>query len=405
LLRPRLLANNPRVTNPRAQPGQTGGDSLEVLDSLSAIGALEWDALAGEGPFMRHAFLSALLESGCASARTGWRPQFLALRRNGRLAGAMPLFVKSHSRGEYVFDWSWAEAYARHGLSYYPKLLCAVPFTPVSGARVLAEGPQERHALLAAAREAARDYSSLHVLFPRSEDAEAMQAAGLSLRHSVQFHWRNARYADFDDFLARLSHQRRKNIRQERRRVRDAGISFRRLAGSQIAQRDWEHFHRCYRSTYAAHGSSPYLNLDFFLRLGASMPDALRLFIAERAGQPIAAALFFESGGSLYGRHWGTFEPVPLLHFECCYYQAIEYAIEQGLEVFEGGAQGEHKIFRGLMPVETCSAHWIANAPFAEAINEFLLREEKGVRRYVDELREHSPYRERRPPAEGSPPQ
>jgi predicted N-acyltransferase len=387
------LANNRRVTNRHPPPEQSGGGSLQVVGSLSAIDPAEWDALAGSGPFVRHAFLSALLDSGCASARTGWQPQILVLRRGDRLAGAMPLFVKSHSRGEYVFDWSWAEAYARHGLQYYPKLVCAVPFTPVGGPRLLAAGGPERRALIAAACDAAREYSSLHVLFPLPEEVALLSSAGFALRHNVQFHWRNPGYADFEDFLARLSHQRRKNIRQERRRVRDAGVRFRRLRGRDATRGDWEHFHRCYRRTYAEHGSSPYLTFEFFLRLAQSMADDLRLFIAERSGRPIAASLFFERAGTLYGRYWGTLDLVPLLHFESCYYQAIEYAIEERLAVFEGGAQGEHKIYRGLMPVETFSAHWIADARFADAIRDFLVREEAGVRRYIDELAEHSPYR------------
>ena len=221
-----------------------------------------------------------------------------------------------------------------------------------------------------------------------------MEARGMLLRRTVQFHWRNDHYADFDAFLARLSHARRKNIRQERRRVREAGVAFRWLEGSAIEARHWEFFNRCYRATYAAHGSSPYLNLDFFRRLGSSLPQHTAMVVAEREARPVAAALFLRDETTLYGRYWGAAERVPLLHFECCYYQAIEYAIARGLQTFEGGAQGEHKLFRGLMPVETLSAHWLAHPQFARAVEQFLEREGTRVARYVDELCEHSPFKQ-----------
>ena len=371
-----------------------GLESIEVVDSLAGVDPQEWNALAGEQPFVRHEFLCALLETGCAAARSGWRPQFVLLRRAGALAGAMPLFVKSHSYGEYVFDWAWADAHERHGVTYYPKLLCAIPFTPVRGRRLLAAGARERRALAGAALELARRTSSLHVLFVQEDEAELLRAEGMLLRRTVQFHWKNEGYADFEAFLARLSHARRKNIRQERRRVREAGVSLRWLEGEAIGRAQWEFFHRCYRHTYAAHGSSPYLNLEFFLRLGSALPRNVAMVMAERDGRPIAASLFLHDGASLYGRYWGALEHVPLLHFECCYYQAIEYAIGRGLQVFEGGAQGEHKIFRGLMPVEALSAHWLADARFARAIEDYLAREGQGIARYVDELCEHSPFKE-----------
>jgi predicted N-acyltransferase len=368
-------------------------ETLRVAESLAGVPAAQWDALAAGHPFLRHAYLHALLETGCASARTGWQPQFLLLERDGRLAGAMPLFVKSHSRGEYVFDWAWADAYARHGLEYYPKLLCAVPFTPVRGPRLLAADDDAREALACAALAAAREFSSLHVLFAPAPEAARLERHGMLLRRTVQFHWRNEGYADFEDFLARLSHQRRKNIRQERRRVREAGVSFRWLAGAQIGARDWAFFHRCYAGTYAAHGNRPYLNLEFFERIGAAMPENLLLVVAERAGAPIAAALDVMDGDALYGRYWGALEHVPLLHFEACYYQAIEFAIARRLARFEGGAQGEHKLFRGLMPVQTLSAHWLAHPRFARAIEDYLAREAQGIAQYVNELHEHTPFK------------
>src|SRR4051812_9829101 len=264
---------------------------------------------------MRHEFLSALLETGCASPRTGWAPRFLLLRHAGALAGALPLFAKSHSYGEYVFDWAWAEAHERHGIDYYPKLVCAVPFTPVRGARILGSTPAVKKTLVQAALELARDTSSLHILFARDEDTALLAELGFLMRRTVQFHWRNEGYSDFEDFLSRLNHQRRKNIRQERRRVREAGVTFRWLEGAAIARRDWEFFNRCYRGTYAAHRSTPYLNLDFFLRLGATLPEHVVMVLAERDGKPIAASLLVRDENTLYGRYWGSIEYVPLLHF------------------------------------------------------------------------------------------
>jgi predicted N-acyltransferase len=365
-------------------------ESVRVVDSLAGVDAAEWNALAGPQPFVRHEFLSALIDTGCASAQSGWLARFLLVRRAGALIGAMPLFAKSHSYGEYVFDWAWADAHERHGLEYYPKLLGAVPFTPVRGPRLLGK---EKALLIEAALELARDASSLHVLFPQEDEAKLMQGRGMLLRRTVQFHWRNAGYVDFDDFLRRLTHARRKNIRQERRRVREAGISCFWLGGPSIERKHWEFFNRCYRRTYAEHRSSPYLNLEFFLRLGAALPQNLALLIAQRDARPIACALFLADAETLYGRYWGALEHVPLLHFECCYYQAIEYAIAQRLQVFEGGAQGEHKLWRGLLPVEAPSAHWLAHPKFAHAVENFLEREGAGVARYVNELCEHSPFK------------
>ena len=368
-------------------------ESFQVVDSLGMVDPAEWNHLAGPQPFLRHEFLSALIECGCAAARSGWQPRFLLERRAGALVGAMPLFAKSHSYGEYVFDWAWADAHERHGVEYYPKLVCAVPFTPVRGRRLLAAGDAERRTLIRTALEIARGTSSLHVLFPPEDEAHLLQSEGFLLRRTVQFHWKNEGYADFDDFLARMSHARRKTIRQERRRVREAGVRLAWLEGAAIERRHWEFFNRCYRGTYAAHRSSPYLNLAFFLRLGASLPQHVAMVIAERNASPIACALFIKDANSLYGRYWGAVEHVPLLHFECCYYQAIEFAIARGLETFEGGAQGEHKLFRGLMPVETLSAHWLAHPRFARAVETFLERESAGIERYVNELCEHSPFK------------
>ena len=381
-------------------------ERLRVVESLAGVPAAEWNAIAkgdpdAQGdPFTSHEFLSALMDTGCASARSGWQPQILLLEKEGNagyeLSGAMPLFLKSHSYGEYVFDWAWADAYQRHGLQYYPKLLCAVPFTPVTGPRLLAGNDADRGKLAAAALEMSRDVSSLHVLFPPSPEAELLRGAGMLLRRTVQFHWQNAPgpgYADFDDFLSRMTRHRRKVIRQERRRVRETGVECRWLKGAQIERSHWEFFERCYRRTYAAHRSSPYLNLEFFLRLGATLPQHCLMILAERAGKPVAATLNLVTEDKIFGRYWGAQEHIPLLHFECCYYQAIEYAIAHRLQLFEGGAQGEHKLFRGLLPVETHSAHWLAHPSFANAIEDYLKRETAGVVRYVNELNEHSPFK------------
>lgn len=369
--------------------------TLQLARTLAGVDPAQWDALAGDHPFLCHAYLHALHESRCASAQTGWDPHYLLLEDGGRLAAAMPLYLKSHSYGEYVFDWAWAEAYARHGLDYYPKLVAAVPFTPVPGPRLLATTDAQRTVLIAAARELAGELgaSSLHVLFPPPAEAGLLQAGGLMLRQGVQFHWSNHGYADFTAFLAGMSHDKRKKIRQERRRSGDAGITFDWREGRDITAADWRFFIRCYNNTYRAHHSTPYLNLDFFSRIGQAMPDNLALFVARRDGSAVAASLCLRSRTRLYGRYWGAVEFVPGLHFEACYYQPLEYCIARGLQAFEGGAQGEHKIARGLLPVPTVSAHWLAHAEFASAVGDFLAREGRGMARYVDELNERSPFR------------
>ena len=371
----------------------SSGSATRVVEDLATVPAEQWNALAGDQPFLRHEFLTALHETGCASARTGWAPRFLTLWGGNRLVGALPLYLKSHSYGEYVFDWAWADAYERSGLAYYPKLLSAIPFSPVTGPRLLARDAAARARLIAAALELARGVSSLHVLFPDAEEAHELQRAGLMLRRGVQFHWSNPGYRDFDEFLATLTHDKRKKIKQERRKVREAGVSFARKVGRDIAEEDWRFFMRCYTRTYRAHMSSPYLNLAFFTRLGRDLPDNVLLVLAEREGRPIAAALDLFTPAALYGRYWGSVEQVPALHFEACYYQGLEFCIERGIRAFEGGAQGEHKLARVFMPRETWSAHWLRHPQFADAVERFLAREAAGVGRYIDELREHAPFR------------
>jgi predicted N-acyltransferase len=379
---------------------------VAIVESLAEVPAPQWDRLAGDDPFLSHAFLSALEESGCATGATGWAPRHLLLRSGGELAGAMPLYLKTHSYGEYVFDWAWADAYFRHGAAYYPKLVCAVPFTPVSGRRLLAASAAGRARLLRAALELARGLgvSSLHCLFPTASETAELREHGLLVRRGVQFHWENRGYGSFEDFLGRMSHDKRKKIRQERRRVREAGIVFERLEGEAATEADWAFFHRCYRNTYRDHGSTPYLNLDFFLRLGRTLPHAVLLVLARRGGAAIASALFLRNERRLFGRYWGAIEFHPCLHFETCYYQAIEYCIERGLAAFEGGARGEHKLARGMTPVPTASAHWIAHPAFRAAIERFLERETAGVEDYVDELNERAPFRREPEPAREEPP-
>ena len=368
---------------------------LEVVDTLADVAAADWNKIAGSDPFLSHEFFSALHDTGCAEDATGWAPRFLLLKSHGRLAGAMPLYLKSHSYGEYVFDWGWADAYQRNGVAYYPKLISAVPFTPVTGRRLLAETDADRDLLVEGALALARELrvSSLHCLFPTREEAARMTARGMMLRTTVQFHWSNRGYGNFAEFLDSFSHDKRKKVRQERRKVTDAGISFRWLEGDAISERDWTFLNRCYRQTYREHHSTPYLNLEFFRALGRTLARHMVLIVAMREGAPIAVSLNVRDGDRLCGRFWGALEHHPALHFETCYYQGIEYCIARGIGTFEGGSRGEHKLARGLMPVETCSTHWLAHPQFAAAVEEFLNRETRGIGRHMDELNERAPYK------------
>lgn len=399
-------------------------DGLHLLSAIDGIAATQWDALLDATacpapPCLRHAFLATLEETGCVGGRSGWLPKHAGLWRDGELVAAMPLYEKHHSYGEYVFDWAWAEAYHRHGLAYYPKWLAAVPFTPVPGPRILGRDPGARKALIEAVIAQAREarHSSFHLLFPAADELPLLAAAGMSIREGVQFHWENAvpalpqcgsaaaaspateperngaRWNGFDAFLASLNHAKRKKIRQERRRAADHGLRMRWLDGHDAGPRDWDFLYRCYAATYAAHRSSPYLTPTFFHRLAERMPDSVRLLLALRDDSPVAAAYFLRDDDALYGRYWGTTEPLAFLHFELCYYQAIEYCIAEGLARFEGGAQGEHKLSRGLLPIRTYSAHWIADHRFRRAVDDFVARERQGVDFYLDELSERLPFR------------
>ncbi|GAB3471333.1 GNAT family N-acetyltransferase [Massilia terrae] len=372
-----------------------------IVSSLSEVGQPAWDGLAAAqdrtNPFLSFAFLHALHESGSASAETGWQPQYITLWDGDALAAALPLYVKGHSYGEYVFDWAWADAYQRHGLDYYPKLLSAIPFTPVSGPRLLARDAQARAALIEVlcATQQAAEVSSTHILFPPDQEARQLSEAGFMLRSGVQFHWLNEGYESFEEFLSTLEQKKRKNIRAERRKVAQAGVTLTRVRGRDASDTQWRFFNRCYRHTYAAHHSTPYLNLDFWLRIGATMPDNILLVLAERDGKPVAASLVIHDEDTLFGRYWGEIEHVPCLHFEAAYYQPLEFCIERGIKVFEGGAQGEHKMARGFLPTRTWSAHWLAHPAFADAIEHFLEREAGGIDSYIDELNDRNPFRTR----------
>ena len=323
------------------------------------------------------------------------------------LIAACPLYLKSHSYGEYVFDWAWASAYEQHGVPYYPKAVIAVPFTPVPGSRLLARDEAARALLVQAVCQWCEEenVSSVHILFASDDDVLTSAQQDLMLRHTVQFHWKNAHYTDFDHFLASLSQDKRKKIRQERRRVADAGVTFRWSRGADISAADWDFFYRCYERTYLEHGNPPYLTRDFFARMAAHMPEAWLLFIAERNGQPIASSLIAvsalpESASgqkdhelAAYGRYWGALERVDCLHFEACYYQPLQWCIDHGVQRFEGGAQGEHKMARALLPVQATSAHWLAHPAFSDAVERFLARESIGVEGYLSDLQARSPFR------------
>jgi predicted N-acyltransferase len=433
-----------------------------ILASPLEVDAQQWNGLLAlqdaDTPFMRHEYLAAMHESGSAAPATGWTPRFVTLWRAGELHAACALYLKDHSYGEYVFDWAWANAYEQHGLAYYPKAL--------PGSRLLARDRAARAALVQAMLEWCRSQklSSLHLLFLSEVDAAACAEAGLMPRHTVQFHWRNrastlgttvpalppegarfalgrpggeikaptlaaeaaalppegahfalgrpggeTNYTSFDDFLASLSQDKRKKIRQERRKVADAGVSFRALHGDQIEAKDWDFFYRCYDRTYREHGNAPYLTRDFFRRMARDMPRNWLLFVGERRGHRIATSLIavcarperaagqFDSQPPVqaaFGRYWGALERVDCLHFEACYYQPLQWCIDHGVQRFEGGAQGEHKMARALMPVKTHSAHWLAHPSFADAVERFLEREDQGIDHYVDKLEQRSPFKQ-----------
>ena len=412
------------------------------------VNAAAWNALLAQqsqpSPFLRHEYLAAMHQSGSASPATGWTPHFITLCLGDELQGACPLYLKDHSYGEFVFDHAWANAYQQHGLPYYPKALIAPPFTPVPGSRLLARDADSRQILLKAviAWCEKENLSSLHLLFCSDDDVETCKAESLMLRHTVQFHWTNrtpsvrpepvegfmkastgsARteigggYTDFDDFLSTLAQDKRKKIRAERRKVAEAGVTFRWSLGADISDADWDFFYRCYERTYWEHGNAPYLSRDFFKQMQTTMPENWLLFTAEREGTPIATSLVAVQAintpargknGTInepseadlvkinekiaYGRYWGALERVDCLHFEACYYQPIAWCIQHGYQRFEGGAQGEHKMARALLPIKATSAHWLAHPAFSEAVQRFLDREGQGIENYMEDLGRRSP--------------
>ena len=373
---------------------------IQLAKNIETVDAEQWNRLAGDqNPFLRHEFLLALEQTGCVGDGTAWQPRHLLLIEKGTLVGAVPLYLKYDSYGEYVFDWAWANAYQQNGLSYYPKLVAAVPFTPVTGSRMLANPGEHqdtiRRQLIEAALALANslNVSSLHWLFtPSSETGLLVQHQHLK-RTGYQFHWANAGYSSFDDFLETFSSSKRKKVKRERRHVRDAGIEMEIVEGRAIDDSLWRKFYAFYRSTIECRGAIPYLNLDFFREIGRSMADNIVLVLARQEDRYVAGALNLKGRDTLFGRYWGSLEEYNSLHFETCYYRAIDYCIENDLQRFEAGAQGEHKLSRGFLPSSTYSAHWLRHPEFYRAISEFLEREQHGVEDYVDLLERHSPYK------------
>lgn len=376
---------------------------IEHTDQLSNIDSNAWNRLANTRyPFILHEYLSALEISGSIGPGTGWQAHHLTVRDEAQqLVAAMPLYIKKHSWGEYVFDWAWADAYHNHGLNYYPKLVCAIPYTPVTGPRLICTPEIDRAIITEKVITHIKHlcinqgYSSFHLLFPDKNDRAifADPATGLALRKGCQYHWFNQSYQDFDHYLSHFNSRRRKNIKRERRRIAEQGIHIQCLEGCDISTENIQTFYRCYQSTYNKRGRHGYLTLDFFLQLLEKMPNALIMIMAYREQRPVAAALSLKSDQALYGRYWGCLEEYNCLHFEVCYYQGIDYCIARGLKRFDPGAQGEHKILRGFTPIETCSMHWLENKPFRTAVGTFLQKEQIGIEQYIKEARSLLPFK------------
>jgi predicted N-acyltransferase len=374
---------------------------VKLIQNLEEILPAAWNALEGgiDDPFLRHEFLAGLERHDCVGEHWGWLPHHLALFDEERLVGAVPMYLKYNSYGELVFDWNWADAYQRAGLNYYPKLVAAVPYSPVTGPRLLIAADVDREqvadTLIRQALELARQMqvSSLHWLFPHDDDMQRLQRHGLMRRTGTQFHWHNRGYHSFDDFLATFNAQKRKKLKRERRRVGEQGITIEVLDGHQATAEHWQVFHHFYRTTFDKRGGYPTLTESFFRHLGESLPENIVLVLASHEGRYVAGALSLRSSDALYGRHWGCEEEFHSLHFELCYYQGLDYCIEQGLQRFEPGAQGEHKVGRGFEPVPTWSAHWLANTTFAKAVADYLQHEQGAMEDYMQELSEHLPFK------------
>ncbi|HKJ19386.1 MAG TPA: GNAT family N-acetyltransferase [Woeseiaceae bacterium] len=373
---------------------------LTVHDAIAGIPPEAWNRLAGDAyPFLRHEFLLAAEQTGCVSEDAGWAPRHLVLEHDNRVLGAMPLYQKEHSWGEFVFDWAWARAYEDAGLAYYPKLVSAVPFTPAPSTRILLADKDDTaaaQALIAAATQLAveTECSSVHFLFPTEQEVSLFEDSGLLLRKDCQFHWHNRGYGCFDDFLATFTSAKRKKARRDRRRVHENGIRFRRLRGAELDAETWTTVYALIARTFMMRGSLPYFNQDFFEGLSEQLPENILVILAEQGDTPVAAAVFFESPTTLYGRYWGSDGHFDALHFETCYYQGIEYCIETGKQLFEPGTQSEHKISRGFSPVTTWSAHWLAHPEFANAISRYLDEEGRHIERYIDAVDQHTPYKD-----------
>lgn len=367
---------------------------------IASIPSATWNTLVNNAsPFLQHEFLLALETSGSVSAATGWQPHHLLVLRGGEAVAALPLYIKGHSYGEYVFDWSWADAYRQNGRHYYPKLLSAVPFTPSYATRLLIAADEDVDAIgkaisTAVIAEAKRlSVSSWHVLFPSASESTLLATQGAHQRIATQFHWFNRGYTSFEHYLESFNSRKRKNLRKERRAVQDANIRFERYVGTQISTQMWEIFYRFYQNTYAVRGQQAYLDLSFFTQLGQTLPERLLLVIALCEDQPIAAALSLQDDKKLYGRYWGCQQEYQFLHFETCYYQGIEYCIENGLQSFDSGAQGEHKIQRGFEPITTYSNHWIADSQFDVAIANYLQEERDHIHQYRDQAATMLPFK------------
>lgn len=372
-----------------------------VVGEFASIEAADWETLDHrDNPFLAYAFLAGLEQSGSIGPHSGWTPQHLALFENGQLVAFAPSYLKAHSHGEFVFDWAWADAYQRLALPYYPKLLTAIPYSPVSGPRLLIRRDHPavqtlREELVTAALELVGEQglSSWHCNFVRPEDRPALESRALLTRQDWQFHWVNEGFADFDDFLDRLRSRKRKNIRRERRQVRELGVEFRWLRGSEVGEAELDFLHFCYLRTFRSYGNHPALRRAFFASIAAALDDRFVLVMASRGGEPLAMSLFLAGGGVLYGRYWGCVEELPGLHFETAYYQGIEYCIRNGIAAFESGAQGEHKLSRGFRPSQTRSYHYVRDERFRTAIASHLEREWAWMDEYREQLAQHDPYR------------
>ena len=379
--------------------------TVDFLTSLNQISQQEWNALVGgDYPFLRHEFLWGLEDTGCTTAETGWQPHHAILRNGDKLIAVMPMYLKSHSYGEYVFDWSWADAWQQSGLSYYPKLVTAIPFTPATGPRLCCDDSIDNieayRAILGAIKELSeeRQLSSWHLLFPEVDIGNQLKPLGLQRRTATQFHWFNEGYSSFDDFLVQFSSRKRKNLRRERKRVTEQGISLKTCSGEEISDQDWQQFYHFYQLTYAKRsGHGGYLNKEFFTSTAANMGDQVIMTLAYLDGRAVAGALYFQSGNTLYGRYWGAEREYDCLHFEACYYQGIEYCIANGLQRFDPGAQGEHKIQRGFRPVKTVSLHWIANPELAAAVEDFTRREDIHTDQYIASAKQLLPFKSESP--------